>query len=145
MSGLLRSPFVPHHIFVLPSQFCFPTGRALCFWTMFNSRDSVINPDVLYFSQVPVPGHGQEIFWKRVASPGPALSVWFPPVDTKDLRGSPEPRLLLDSGKRQCSTQAFPRKGAEVNVPSPSSPSCCRCFFPLLSREKQGTFPRVIV
>ncbi|XP_024896633.1 zinc finger protein 165 isoform X2 [Pteropus alecto] len=47
--------------------------------------------------QVPVPGHGQEIFWRRVASPEPALSVRFQPVDTKDLRGSPEPPLLLDS------------------------------------------------
>ncbi|XP_006923507.1 zinc finger protein 165 isoform X1 [Pteropus alecto] len=50
--------------------------------------------------QVPVPGHGQEIFWRRVASPEPALSVRFQPVDTKDLRGSPEPPLLLDSDHR---------------------------------------------
>ncbi|KAM7055562.1 zinc finger protein 165 isoform 1-T2 [Molossus nigricans] len=46
--------------------------------------------------QIPVPGHGQEIFRRKVAPPGPALTVHLQPVDTKDLRGSSDPPLPLD-------------------------------------------------
>ncbi|EPY75430.1 hypothetical protein CB1_001664005 [Camelus ferus] len=54
--------------------------------------------------QVPVHGPGQEIFRKKVAPPGPALSVQFQPVDTKDLHGSSEPQLLLDCVKEKDNT-----------------------------------------
>uniref|UniRef100_A0A8C3WFW7 Zinc finger protein 165 n=1 Tax=Catagonus wagneri TaxID=51154 RepID=A0A8C3WFW7_9CETA len=45
--------------------------------------------------QVPVNAHGQEIFRRKVAPPGPGLSVQFEPVDPKTIHGSSEPQLLL--------------------------------------------------
>lgn len=67
---------------------------------MFSSnRDALINPYVLYFSQVPVPGHGQEIFRRKVAPPEPAFTDRLQPADTKDLQGYSEPPLPRDFGK----------------------------------------------
>ncbi|KAB1262016.1 Zinc finger protein 165 [Camelus dromedarius] len=59
--------------------------------------------------QVPVHGPGQEIFRKKVAPPGPALSVQFQPVDTKDLHGSSEPQLLLDCDNESETSGSMPK------------------------------------
>ena len=93
-----KSLFNPNELFGQPNT----TGGSLSFWKMFNSnRDSLINSNVLCFSQIPVCGHGQELFRRKVAPPGPPLSVQFQPVNTKVLHGSSEPQLLLDHGKGQ--------------------------------------------
>ncbi|KAK1328756.1 LOW QUALITY PROTEIN: hypothetical protein QTO34_010883 [Cnephaeus nilssonii] len=46
--------------------------------------------------QVPVPGHGQEIFRRKVAPPEPAFTDRLQPADTKDLQGYSEPPLPRD-------------------------------------------------
>lgn len=46
--------------------------------------------------QVPVHGHGQEIFKKKGVPSGPVLGAQFQPMDSKVLHSSQEPLLLLD-------------------------------------------------
>jgi hypothetical protein len=59
---------------------------------MFDSkRDSLIHPNVTYLSQVPSHGYGQEVFRKKVSSPGPALNVQFQPVETRAHYRSSKP------------------------------------------------------
>ncbi|EPQ09450.1 Zinc finger protein 165 [Myotis brandtii] len=82
---------------ILPSPVLCSYMRFSLFGEMFNSnRDSLLSPDVLCSSQVPVPGHGQEIFRRKVPSPGPAFTDQLQPVDTKDLQASSEPCLPLN-------------------------------------------------
>lgn len=73
-----------------------------------SSRDSLISPDTLYFSQVPVPGHGQEIFRRKVAPPKPALTVQLQLVEAKDLQGSSEPPLPLDCDNESENSGSIP-------------------------------------
>ncbi|KAL1286438.1 ZNF165 [Ovibos moschatus] len=59
--------------------------------------------------QIPVCGHGQEPFRRKVAPPGPALSVQFQPVDTTALPGSSEPQLLLDCDNKSENRESMPK------------------------------------
>ncbi|XP_061051814.1 zinc finger protein 165 isoform X2 [Eubalaena glacialis] len=59
--------------------------------------------------QIPVCGHGQELFRRKVAPPGPPLSVQFQPVNTKVLHGSSEPQLLLDRDNESENSGSMPK------------------------------------
>ncbi|XDB63294.1 hypothetical protein AB1E18_016625 [Capra hircus] len=59
--------------------------------------------------QIPVCGRGQEPFRRKVAPPGPALSVQFQPVDTTALPGSSEPQLLLDCDNKSENRESMPK------------------------------------
>ncbi|XP_052503982.1 zinc finger protein 165 [Budorcas taxicolor] len=59
--------------------------------------------------QIPVCGHGQEPFRRKVAPPGPALSVQFQPVNTTALHGSSEPQLLLDCDNKSENHESMPK------------------------------------
>ncbi|XP_004621895.2 zinc finger protein 165 [Sorex araneus] len=59
--------------------------------------------------QVPVHGHGQEIFKKKVLPPGSGLSAQFQPMDSKVLHGSSETLLLLDCDHESENTGSLPK------------------------------------
>ncbi|KAB0402835.1 hypothetical protein E2I00_019780, partial [Balaenoptera physalus] len=59
--------------------------------------------------QIPVCGRGQELFRRKVAPPGPPLSVQFQPVNTKVLHGSSEPQLLLDHDNESENSGSMPK------------------------------------
>ncbi|KAM9074053.1 zinc finger protein 165 isoform 1-T1 [Megaptera novaeangliae] len=59
--------------------------------------------------QIPVCGHGQELLRRKVAPPGPPLSVQFQPVNTKVLHGSSEPQLLLDHDNESENSGSMPK------------------------------------
>ncbi|KAF6294078.1 zinc finger protein 165 [Rhinolophus ferrumequinum] len=58
--------------------------------------------------QVPVPGRGQEMFRRKVAPPGPALSDQFQPVDTTAHHVSSETSLPLDNDNESENNGAIP-------------------------------------
>lgn len=130
---LLCSLFVTMSHLTAESDLVLPSGGSLHLGKMFHSsRDSLISPDTLYFSQVPVPGHGQEIFRRKVAPPKPALTVQLQLVEAKDLQGSSEPPLPLDCGKSMA-LEVWDR-----DSPFSDCPSSCR--GPLSPKEKLRTF-----
>ncbi|XP_019486778.1 PREDICTED: zinc finger protein 165 [Hipposideros armiger] len=58
--------------------------------------------------QVPVPGHGQEIFRRKVAPLGPVLSDQLQSVDTKASHGFSETRLLPAYDNRSANKESMP-------------------------------------
>ncbi|VFV37380.1 zinc finger protein 165 [Lynx pardinus] len=76
---------------------------------MFSSkRDSLTSPNILYFSQVPVLAHGQEVFRGKVVPPGPALGAQFQPVDPKSLHDS-SASFVLDYDNESENSGSMPK------------------------------------